>query len=168
MLQQCLSDSLKLQQSILRRVGPPSGDTSRVSHTWLPPLSRSMPYSHVPPDHQASSQAMTTDNVPFGNMTCSPQSTTKKKIPGHTPLNTGASLSAMQADIVQNQVKLKTNVKPWTAPTIPTPGADMVGLCFMGQRLFHYFTVVPRLPSTLVLGMDFMLRAFTSHPELLS
>ncbi len=82
-------------------------------------------------------------------------------------LDTGASLSAVQADIVQNQAKLKVNIKPWSAPPIQLADGGacqplgLTGLAFgfMGQRFYHRFAIVPCLPSTLVLGMDFMLRA---------
>lgn len=71
-LQQCLSDSLKLQQSILRRFGPPGDDIPAAPHTQLPPMASSTPYSRVPPD-QVPLQGMTTDNVSLRNVTCSPQ-----------------------------------------------------------------------------------------------
>ncbi len=82
-------------------------------------------------------------------------------------LDTGASLSAVQADIVQNQAKLKVNIKPWSAPPIQLAdggacqplGLTWLAFGFMGQRFYHRFAIVPRLPSTLVLGMEFMLRA---------
>lgn len=82
-------------------------------------------------------------------------------------LDTGASLSAVQADIVQNHAKLKVNIKPWSAPPIQLAdggacqplGLTWLAFGFMGQRFYHRFAIVPRLPSTLVLGMDFMLRA---------
>ncbi len=82
-------------------------------------------------------------------------------------LDTGASLSAVQADIVQNQAKMKVNIKPWSAPPIQLAdggacqplGLTWLAFGFMGQRFYHRFAIVPRLPSTLVLGMDFMLRA---------
>lgn len=71
-LQQCLSDSLKLQQSILRRFGPPCDDIPAAPHTQLPPVASSTPYSRVPPG-QVPLQGMTTDNVSLRNVTCSPQ-----------------------------------------------------------------------------------------------
>ncbi len=37
-LQQCLNDSLQLQQSILRRFGPPDVDTPAAPHAQLPPI----------------------------------------------------------------------------------------------------------------------------------
>ncbi|KAK3506551.1 hypothetical protein QTP70_009032 [Hemibagrus guttatus] len=57
-LQQCLSDSLKLQQSILERFGPPVDDISTAPHTRVPPMTSSMPYSYIPPD-QAPSRTLT-------------------------------------------------------------------------------------------------------------
>lgn len=81
-------------------------------------------------------------------------------------LDTGASLSAVQADFVKNQAKLKVNIKPWSVPPIQLVdggacqplGLTWLAFGFMG-RFYHRFAIVPRLPSTLVLGMDFMLHA---------
>lgn len=83
-------------------------------------------------------------------------------------LDTGTSHFAVQADIVQNQAKLKVNVKPWSATPILLPDGGecqplkptWLALGFKGQCFHHHFTIVPRLPSTLILGMDFMLHAF--------
>ncbi len=61
-LQQCLNDSLQLQQSILRRFGPPDVDTPVAPHAQLPPMASSTPHSHVPPGQ-----------VPLQGMTFSPQ-----------------------------------------------------------------------------------------------
>ncbi|KAF4115919.1 hypothetical protein G5714_003408 [Onychostoma macrolepis] len=71
-LQQCLNDSLQLQQSILRRFGPPDVDTPAAPHAQLPPMASSTPHSHVPPG-QVSLQGMTTNDVSHRNMTFSPQ-----------------------------------------------------------------------------------------------
>ncbi len=57
-------------------------------------------------------------------------------------LDTGASLSAVQADIVQNQAKLRVNIKPWSAPPIQLAdggacqplGLTWLAFGFMGQR----------------------------------
>lgn len=80
-------------------------------------------------------------------------------------LDTGTSLSEVQADIVQDQAKMKANVKPWTAPPIQLAdggacqplGLTWLAFGFMGQRFYHHCNCpMPTLNS--VLGMDFMLR----------
>ncbi len=47
-LQQCLNDSLQLQQSILRRFGPPDVDTPAAPHAQLPPMASSTPHAMFP------------------------------------------------------------------------------------------------------------------------
>lgn len=85
-------------------------------------------------------------------------------------IDTGASLSAVQADIIQNHGGLKGRIQPWTSPPLKLAdggacqpvGLTWLAFGFMGQRFYHRFVIVPRLSSTLVLGMDFMLRASVS------
>lgn len=85
-------------------------------------------------------------------------------------LDTGASISAVRADMVSEVVKCLEKVQPWTAPPVqlanntacsPT-GIVWLNIGFQGQHFYHRFVVIPNLSSSLILGMDFMLRASVS------
>ncbi|KAL1265240.1 hypothetical protein QQF64_003267 [Cirrhinus molitorella] len=71
-LQQCLNDSLQLQQSILRRFCPPDVDTSAAPQAQLPPMASSTPHSRVSPG-QVPLQGTTDNTGSFRNVTFSPQ-----------------------------------------------------------------------------------------------
>jgi len=71
-LQQCLNDSLQLQQSILRRFGPQNVDTLAAPHDQPPPVASSTPHIRVSPS-QVPLQGTSTDNVSLRNVTFSPQ-----------------------------------------------------------------------------------------------
>lgn len=82
-------------------------------------------------------------------------------------LDTGASISAVRADVskmVPGGI-FKTTV--WSAPPLQLADGALccpLGLAwlqfgFMGQRFYHRFAVIENLSAPLVLGMDFMMRA---------
>lgn len=71
-LQQCLNDSLQLQQSILRRFGPPDVNNPAAPHAQLPPMASSTPHIHIPPGRMPL-QSTTTNNFSHANTTFSPQ-----------------------------------------------------------------------------------------------
>ncbi|KAI4897785.1 hypothetical protein NFI96_003241 [Prochilodus magdalenae] len=85
-------------------------------------------------------------------------------------LDTGASLSAVLADYVDKDIAGNVKCEPWTAPPLKLADSaycDPVGVTwlpiwFQGQRFFHRFVVLTTMSSSLILGMDFMIRASIS------
>lgn len=88
-------------------------------------------------------------------------------VPVEATLDTGASLSAVRADLicVNDAYRRKTN--QWIGPTVSlanndscTPdGVTWLSIGFMGKRFYQRFAIIPNLLSPFILGMDFMIRA---------
>lgn len=82
-------------------------------------------------------------------------------------LDTGASLSAVQSEVVQTIPRGDTRLKPWFTPPIQLVdgesccplGVIWLSLGFIGQHFYHRFAVLQSLSSPVILGMDFMLRS---------
>lgn len=85
-------------------------------------------------------------------------------------LDTGASLSAVRSAVVQNIPGRDVRLKPWTAPPVQLAdgasccplGVIWLSLGFLGQSFYHRFAVVHNLSSSVILGMNFMLRSSVS------
>ncbi len=82
-------------------------------------------------------------------------------------LDTGASLSAVHANMISDVLQHSQKVQPWTLPPIqlansaycsPT-GIVWLNIGLKGQRVYHRYVIIPYLSSPFILGMDFMLRA---------
>ncbi|KAL7863396.1 hypothetical protein SRHO_G00123800 [Serrasalmus rhombeus] len=82
-------------------------------------------------------------------------------------LDTGASLSAIQATYTEKNLSGKIKCTPWTAPPLRLAdsahcnpiGVTWLPVWLQGQRFFHRFVILSQMSSPVMLGMDFMLRA---------
>lgn len=87
-------------------------------------------------------------------------------------LDTGASVSAVSADLVPENIQNRLLTTSWLGlplrlanNTYCEPrGITWLTIGFMGRRIYQRFVVIPKLSSPFVLGMDFMIRtSMTIH-----
>lgn len=88
-------------------------------------------------------------------------------VPVEATLDTGASLSAVRADLIYVNDSYPSKTHQWIGPTVSlanndscTPdGVTWLSIGFMGKRFYQRFAIIPNLSSPFILGMDFMIRA---------
>ncbi len=88
-------------------------------------------------------------------------------MPLEATLGTGASLSAVRADLVCVNNAYPNRTHQWAGPSVSlannvtcTPdGITWLSFGFMGKRFYQRFAIIPDLSSPFILGMDFMIRA---------
>lgn len=81
--------------------------------------------------------------------------------------DTGATLSAVRASLVPENIHTRSPATSWSGPPVRlansapcTPlGTTWLTIGFRGKRFYHKFAIIPDLSSPLVMGMDFMKRA---------
>ena len=88
-------------------------------------------------------------------------------VPVEATLDTGASLSAVRADLICVNDSYPSKTRQWTGPTLSLAnnapcspdGVTWLPIGFMGKRFYQRFAIIPNLSSPFILGMDFMIRA---------
>lgn len=85
-------------------------------------------------------------------------------------LDTGASLSAVRADLIKVKGAYPNKKSEWIGPAVNLAnndpcipeGVTWLNIGFMNKNFYQRFAIIPELSSPFILGMDFMSRASVS------